>query len=119
VPQATTIGVLLNPARPGSASQLSDVQEAVRPLNLQVQILRASTDREIESAFEGVAAQGIQALAVAGDPFFDTRREKLVATKSTTLARLMRTATGSFSRSTCMRSQMSRTQMENPPSRAC
>jgi putative tryptophan/tyrosine transport system substrate-binding protein len=79
VPQATTIGVLLNPAFSGSASQLSDVQEAVRALNLQVHILRASTDREIESAFEGVAAQGIQALSVAADPFFDTRREKLVA----------------------------------------
>jgi putative ABC transport system substrate-binding protein len=79
VPQATTIGVLLNPARSGSASQLSDVQEAVRMLNLQVHILQASTDREVESAFEAVAAQGIHALAVAGDPFFDTRREKLVA----------------------------------------
>jgi len=79
VPQATTVAVLLNPARSGSASQLSDLQEAVRTLNLHVHILRASTDREIESAFEAVAAQGIQALAVAGDPFFDTRREKLVA----------------------------------------
>jgi ABC-type uncharacterized transport system substrate-binding protein len=79
VPQATTIGVLLNPAFSESASQLSDVQEAVRTLNLQVHILQASTDREIESAFEAFAAQGIQALAVAGDPFFDTRREKLVA----------------------------------------
>jgi putative ABC transport system substrate-binding protein len=54
------------------------VQEAVRTLNLQIHILRASTDREIESAFEKVAPQGIQALSVAGDPFFDTRREKLV-----------------------------------------
>ena len=79
VPQATTIGVLLNPAYSGSASQLSDVQEVARTLNLQVHILQASTDREIESAFEAVAAQGIQALAVAADPFFDTRREKLVA----------------------------------------
>jgi putative ABC transport system substrate-binding protein len=79
VPQATTIGFFLNPAYLGSASQLSDIQEAVRTLNLQVHILQASTDREIESAFGAVAAQGIQALAVAGDPFFDTRREKLVA----------------------------------------
>ena len=79
VPQATTIGVLLNPGFSKSASQLRDVQEAMPTLNLQVHILRASTDREIKSAFEGVAAQGIQALAVAGDPFFDTRREKLVA----------------------------------------
>jgi putative tryptophan/tyrosine transport system substrate-binding protein len=77
VPQATTIGFLLNPAFSGSASQLSDLQEAVRMLNLQVHILRASTDREIESAFEGVAAQGIQALAVASDPFFDTRPKSL------------------------------------------
>jgi hypothetical protein len=38
--------------------QLSDVQEVARTLNLQVHILRASTDREIESAFEAVAAQG-------------------------------------------------------------
>jgi putative tryptophan/tyrosine transport system substrate-binding protein len=61
VPQATTIGVLLNPAYSGFASQLSDVQEAARTLNLQVHILQASIDREIESAFEAVAAQGIQA----------------------------------------------------------
>src|SRR5262249_1842771 len=79
VPQATTIGVLLNPAYSGSARQLSDVQEVERTLKLQVHILQASTDREIEAAFEAVAAQSIQALAVAGDPFFDPRREKLVA----------------------------------------
>jgi putative ABC transport system substrate-binding protein len=66
-PQATTIGFFLNPAYLGSASQLSDMQEAVRTLNLQVHILQASTDREIESASGAVAAQGIQALAVAGD----------------------------------------------------
>jgi putative ABC transport system substrate-binding protein len=79
VPQATTIGFLLNPSYSESASQLSAVQEAARTLNLQVHILQASTDREIEAAFETVAPQGIQALAVAADPFFDTRREKLVA----------------------------------------
>ena len=79
VPQATTIGFLLDPAYSQSGSQLSDVQEAARTLSLQVNILRASTDREIETVFETVAPQGIQALAVAGDPFFDTRREKLVA----------------------------------------
>jgi putative tryptophan/tyrosine transport system substrate-binding protein len=41
--------------------------------------LRASTDREIDAAFEIVAQQRIAALAVAGDPFFDTRGDKLVA----------------------------------------
>jgi putative tryptophan/tyrosine transport system substrate-binding protein len=79
VPQATTVGFLLNPTLPQSGSQISDVEEAARTLNLQVHILRASADREIESAFESVAPQNIQALAVAADGFFDTRREKLVA----------------------------------------
>jgi putative tryptophan/tyrosine transport system substrate-binding protein len=79
VPQATTIGFLLDPGYSQSGSQLSAVQEAAHTLNLQVHILQASTDREIEAAFETVAPQGIQALAVAADPFFDTRREKLVA----------------------------------------
>jgi putative tryptophan/tyrosine transport system substrate-binding protein len=55
------------------------VQEAAGALNLQLHILRASTEREIESAFETVAPQNIQALAVGADGFFDTRREKLVA----------------------------------------
>ena len=79
VPQATTIGVLLNPNLPQSGSQLSDVQEAARTINLQIRVLRASTDREIELAFETIATQRIRALAVTADPFFDTRREKLVA----------------------------------------
>ena len=43
VPQATTIGVLLNPAFSGSASQLSGAQEVARTLNLQVHIDRKST----------------------------------------------------------------------------
>jgi putative ABC transport system substrate-binding protein len=77
VPQATTIGFLLNPNL--DRDQLSGVQEAARTINLQIHVLRASTDREIDLAFETVAPQRIQALAVAGDPFFDTRREKLVA----------------------------------------
>jgi putative tryptophan/tyrosine transport system substrate-binding protein len=79
VPQATTIGFLLNPNLPQSGSQLSDMQEAARTINLQLYVLRASTEGEIDSAFETVAPQRIQALAVAADPFFDTRREKLVA----------------------------------------
>jgi putative ABC transport system substrate-binding protein len=78
-PTVKTIGFLLNPNLPQSGSQLSDVQEAARAINLQIHILRAGTDREIDSAFETVAQQRIPALAVAADPFFDTRREKLVA----------------------------------------
>ena len=79
VPQAATIGVLLNPTFPAAASQLRDIQEAARTIGLQIHVLRASTDREIEAAFESVAQHRIPALAVAADPFFNSRRDKLVA----------------------------------------
>ena len=79
VPQAATIGVLLNPASSTAANQLSDLQEAARTIGLQLHVLRASTDGEIAAAFESVAQNRIPALAVAGDPFFNSRRDKLVA----------------------------------------
>ena len=79
VPQATIIGVLLNPNFPDAASQLSYIQEAARAVGLQLHVLRASTDGEIDTAFETVAQNRLPALAVAGDAFFNTRREKLAA----------------------------------------
>jgi putative ABC transport system substrate-binding protein len=51
----------------------------VRLIDLQIPILRATTDDEIETAFETIARQRIAALSVAAAPFFDTRRDKLVA----------------------------------------
>jgi ABC-type uncharacterized transport system substrate-binding protein len=79
VPQAATIGILLNPNYPQAESHLRDMQEAARAVGLQIHVLRASTDREIEAAFESVAQHTILALAVSADPFFDTRRDKIVA----------------------------------------
>jgi putative tryptophan/tyrosine transport system substrate-binding protein len=78
VPRAETIGVLLNPNFPTFESQLRDLQEAARAINLQIHVLRASTDREIDAAFETVAQRRIPAFYVAADAFFDTRRDKLV-----------------------------------------
>ncbi len=79
VPRATTIAVLLNPNFQAFEGQERDVQEAARALDVNIHVLRASSDREIEAAFETVARQRIAALAVGADPFFDTRRDKLVA----------------------------------------
>jgi putative tryptophan/tyrosine transport system substrate-binding protein len=79
VPQAATIGVLFNPNFPSFEGQVQDEQEAARAIGVQIHVLRASTDREIDAAFETVAQQRITALAVGADPFFDTRRTKLVA----------------------------------------
>jgi putative ABC transport system substrate-binding protein len=79
VPQAETIAVLLNPNFPPYERQLRDVEEAARAMGLKIHDLRAATDREIDTAFETVAQEHIAAITVAADPFFDTRRDKLVA----------------------------------------
>jgi len=78
VPGAQTIGILLDPSFPLYESQLQDVEEAARALALEVTVLRAETDCEIEAAFEIAARMRIAALMVAVSPFFDTRRDKLV-----------------------------------------
>ena len=79
VPQAAALGVLLNPNWPAAAGQLSDVEEAARAIGVQTHVLRASTDGEIDTAFVSVAQHRIPALAVASDPFFTSRRDKLAA----------------------------------------
>jgi putative ABC transport system substrate-binding protein len=78
VPQAAALGVLLNPQFPLAPEQLRDTLDAARAAGVQLHVLRASTDREIEAAFETVARQHIPALVVAADPFFSSRRDKLV-----------------------------------------
>jgi len=79
VPQARTIGVLLDSSFSRAESQLSDMQQAARAVNLAIIDLRANTDQEIDAAFEALAQQRVPALVVAASPFFDTRRKKLVA----------------------------------------
>ena len=79
VPQATTIAVVLNPTFPAAAQQLKDVEEAARAIGVQLHILRASTDEEIELAFASITQLHLPAFAVASDPFLLTRRDKIVA----------------------------------------
>jgi ABC-type uncharacterized transport system substrate-binding protein len=79
MPQVSTIGALLDPNFPPYESQLRDLREAARALDLQVHELQASSDAEIDLAFEILARQRVAALTVVAGPFFDTRREKLVA----------------------------------------
>ena len=79
VPQAATIGVLVNPNYPPAASQLRGVEEAARSIGLGTLAMRASNDGEIEAAFESAIQQRIRILAVTSDPFFNTRSDRLVA----------------------------------------
>ena len=79
MPNAAAIGVLLNPSDPNAGDQLRERQKVARAIGLQLHVLWASSDREIEAAFETIVQQSIAALDVGGDPFFDTRHDKLVA----------------------------------------
>ena len=79
MPRATTIGVLLNPTFPPAADQLKDLQEAARAIGLELHLLRASSDHEIDTVFENVAQRRIPALAALSDPFLFGRRDRIVA----------------------------------------
>jgi putative ABC transport system substrate-binding protein len=82
VPEATTVGYLVNRDYTWAKEQQRDVEEAAHALKLQVLILGANSDGEIEKAFETVVQQHVGALAIGGAPFFDTRRAKLLALQS-------------------------------------
>jgi putative ABC transport system substrate-binding protein len=75
VPKAFRLAVLVNPANAASAeTTLRQVQEAARTFGLQMLVFSASTSREIEAVFALLAGDRPDALLVAGDAFFGSRR---------------------------------------------
>ena len=78
-PRAETIGVLLNPNSPVAQSELVDLQAAASGLGLRIREVQASSIDDIDSAFALIEREHIAALVVAADPFFDNRRDQLVA----------------------------------------
>ena len=78
VPAATRLAVLVNPHNPNTESTLRGVEPAARALGLQIQVLSASTIREIDAAFATLVSERPDALFVVGDPFFLSRRVQLV-----------------------------------------
>jgi putative tryptophan/tyrosine transport system substrate-binding protein len=75
VPTASVIQFLVNPTNPIAEIQLLEMQEAVRSLGIELQVLRASSEGEIDGAFE-ILAQ-IPALVIANDPFFSARHAQI------------------------------------------
>jgi putative ABC transport system substrate-binding protein len=79
VPKAIRIAVLLNPANASTAeTTLREVQQAAPTIGLQIQILNASTIGEIDAAFVSFARERPDALFLAPDVFFSSRREQFV-----------------------------------------
>jgi putative ABC transport system substrate-binding protein len=77
VPKATRMAALINPANPNAESTVRDLEAAARAMGLQIQVLNASTSREIDAAFATIAHERPDALFVSGDPFFNSRRSQL------------------------------------------
>jgi putative tryptophan/tyrosine transport system substrate-binding protein len=82
VPQARIIVLLVNPNYAGTKAIIRDVQEAARAKGVQLHILKARTESEIDAAFASLVQPGAVALLVGTDPFFLSRREQLVALAS-------------------------------------
>src|SRR4029453_7785422 len=75
VPKAVRIAVLVNPANSWTAeATLHDIPDAARAMGLQIQVLKASTRSEIEAAFATLVRDRADALFVAPDGFFTSRR---------------------------------------------
>jgi putative tryptophan/tyrosine transport system substrate-binding protein len=79
VPAATRVALLVNPAYVVNAeTTVREVETAARAMGLRIQVLNASTSREINAAFATLVRERPDALFVGGDPFFQVRRAQLV-----------------------------------------
>jgi putative ABC transport system substrate-binding protein len=79
VPTAALIAVLMNPKNPNAEALSKEIPEAARAVGQQIHTLTASTERDLDAAFKTASQLGAGALLVAADPFFNSRRDYIVA----------------------------------------
>jgi len=79
VPTATIIGLLVNPANPGNEIRTKVMQAAARTLGVEIEVLRASSERDVEEAFARLAQKRVAALVINPDSVFSGGIEQLVA----------------------------------------
>ena len=80
VPAATIIALLINPTNPVISEPLSrNAQAAARTLGIQLHVLRASSDGEIEAAFAALRGLQVGGLVIGSDQFFNSRSGQLAA----------------------------------------
>jgi putative tryptophan/tyrosine transport system substrate-binding protein len=82
VPQARVIALLVNPNNAYTEPMIRDVQEAAHAKGVQLPIVKAATESEIDAAFATLVNLHADALVVGDDTFFTSRREQLVALAS-------------------------------------
>jgi putative ABC transport system substrate-binding protein len=82
VPQAKVVALLVNSNSPIAERTIVEVREAARAKGVRLNILKADTEGEIDSAFASLVQLRADALVVGADPFFSSRRGQLVALAS-------------------------------------
>jgi putative ABC transport system substrate-binding protein len=79
MPTVGVIGYLLNPSHQASGIESQGALTAARALGIELRVLNASSEKELEAAFAATRKLGVGALVVSGEPFFDSQRERIVA----------------------------------------
>jgi putative tryptophan/tyrosine transport system substrate-binding protein len=79
IPSASAVGFLVNPVDPRTESQTAEMQEAGRTLGLQLHVLNASTEAEIDTAVASLSELRLGALVVGTGDLFSRRSERLAA----------------------------------------
>jgi putative ABC transport system substrate-binding protein len=80
VPQARMIALLVNPSNPVATERIiRDMEEAALAKGVQLAVLKAGSESEIDAAFATLVQMHAGALVVSAEPFFDSRGEQLVA----------------------------------------
>jgi putative ABC transport system substrate-binding protein len=78
-PRSTTVAMLANPENPSAAAEMEDVEMAARSLRLDLTVLPAAAERDIDAGFSTLVRLRADALVVAADPFFHACRDRIIA----------------------------------------
>jgi putative ABC transport system substrate-binding protein len=79
VPGDYRFGALIKPNFPPAADQLNDLENAARKIGRDLFVAKASDEVELDAAFAALLRERVGGLLVASDPFFDTRRDSIIA----------------------------------------
>jgi len=77
-PSAALFGVLLNPEYPPTTQGASELRATASTIGQPLTFLNASTDAELDAAFAALTKQHVTAILTVANPFFDTRRDKII-----------------------------------------
>ena len=79
LPNANVIAAIVNPTFPSANSQTKELQTAANKLGQRIQIVNASSERDLDAAFASMKELQVSAVLVGADPFFNSRRDQIVS----------------------------------------